>query len=291
METDNTFQVAVNQIALDHKLPVGDPSWRLFNSSFQNQDLTRMDLAEAIYTGHAFTTWHSDHLRRTEHFLQGQHLALDFDTEDQRSTLPVLLADKFIAKYASLVYTTLSHTPAQPKARVVFLLDRPIQQARNYTTAAAALLWVFGAADRQCKDAVRFFYGAPKCEMEYLENVLPLALVKHLIDQYQASGLRERHKQHAMISTPDQEKVAQALRKIPAWGVEYDDWLAVLMGIHAAYGESGLALAESWADGRPGEVQQKFRSFKPNGNGNGAISVAAVFGIAKRFGWEKSWTH
>ena len=42
------------------------------------------------------------------------------------------------------------HLPQEekPRARVVFLLDQPIMQAKNYTLAASALLWVFGTADR-----------------------------------------------------------------------------------------------------------------------------------------------
>ena len=69
--------------------------------------------------------------------------------------------------------------------------------------------------------------------------------------------------------------------------IDYDEWVQVLMALHAAYGDAGRALAEDWADGKPGEVSQKWRSFKPTGNTSGAVTIATVFGIAKKFGWQK----
>ena len=252
-----------------------------------NRDLTRLDLVEAIYTGHPITTWHRNHWRAGNNFECGQAIGLDFDTEDDRSRLTTLTADKFIARHSALIHTTRSHTPEKPRARVMFLLDTPIFQAANYALAAQSLLWLFGAADRQCKDPVRFWYGAPGCEVEYFENVLPLATLKHLIAQYQETGKRERTRQTWTAST-EQAEVADALRKIPAWGIDYDQWVAVLMALHREYGDGGLALAESWADGASGEVERKWRSFKPAGNYAGAVGLGTVFALAQSFGWRKT---
>ncbi len=284
-----SYRIAVSSQQLDRKLPPGDPGWSRFNASFANRELSRMDLADAIYTGHAITTWHKDRWRNSTNYLAGQHLGLDMDTEDERSTITRLIQDKFIAKYASLLHTTISHQPEAPRARVVFLLDTPIMQATNYSLAAAALLWVFGTADRQCKDPCRFFYGAPGCEIEYFENILPLETVKRIITQYQATGLREKRRRESNYQpTTDQTEAAQALAKIPPWNIDYDEWVSVLMALHSAFGETGLALAESWAEGYPGEVAHKWAGFTPTGNSSGAVTIATVFGIAKRFGWHKS---
>lgn len=288
---DDTYRIAVSSYALDHKIPPGDTFWPTFNASFDNRNLSRLDLIEAIYTGHPITTWHRNHWRAGNNYECGQAIGLDFDTEDERARLPVLAADKFIARHGALIHTTTSHTPAKPRARVMFLLDTPIFQATNYALAAQALLWLFGAADRQCKDPVRFWYGARGCDVEYFENVLPLATIKHLIAQYQESGQRERQRHTGeWAATADQNEVADALRLIPAWGIDYDEWVQVLMGIHAGFGDAGLSLAETWADGLPNEVARKWASFKANGNYAGAVTVATVFGIAKRFGWRKHET-
>lgn len=283
-----TYKVAVSSYALDRKIPPGDAFWSTFNASFENRELEPFDLAAMIYDGHPFTTWHRDHWRTSANYTAGQHLGLDFDAGDKSSTIPGLLASPFIAKHSSILYTTPSHTADAPRARAVFLLDAPIVQAQNYALAATALLWLFSGADRQCKDPVRFFYGSKGCELEFVDHVLPIATVKHLIHQYQQTGQRERQRHERTITgTTDQAEVADALRKIPAWGIDYDEWLAVLMALHREYGAAGLPMAESWAQGADGEVAHKWKSFKSKGNEAGAVGLGSVFALAKRFGWER----
>jgi Primase C terminal 2 (PriCT-2) len=284
------YKLAISTMRLTEKIPQGSPIWSRFNASFVNRQVGSYDFASDIYNGFAFTAQHKNNWRTSENYVCSQCLALDFDTCDQHSTLATLKADKFIARYASFLYTTISHTPEAPRARAVFLLDQPIMQAKNYTLAASSLLWVFGTADRQCKDAVRFFYASPGCDLEYLDNVLTLETVKHLIAQYQETGRQEK-RNHAMCqfaNTPDQQEVSDALRLIPATAIDYDEWLQVLMALHSAYGDAGRGLAESWADGKPGEVDSKWKSFKPGGNTTGTVTIATVFGIAKKFGWKKA---
>jgi hypothetical protein len=287
---DATYKVAVSRMALDGKIPPGDPIWSTFNASFENREVGPLDLAEAVLLGHPFTTWHANQWRNRDNYMAGQYLALDFDTEDERSTLKTLTADKFIAKYGALLYTSPSHRPEAPRARAVFLIDTPIMQAKNYTLAAAALLWIYGTADRQCKDCCRFWYGSKGCDLELPAHVLPLDTVKHIIAQYQVSGERER-KQQAHPSqyhpTADQEEVASALRSIRPWNLDYDVWVQVLMALHREYGDGGLALAEDWADGKPGEVKRKWTSFKPKGNDTGAVTIATVFDLAIKAGWQR----
>lgn len=292
MTTDPTFKVAISRYALDRKIPPGDPFWHDFNGSFSNSEVTAYDLAGAIWNGHPLTTWHKDHWRSTANFVTGQHLGLDFDTEDERSTLATLTADKFIAKHGAMCYTTPSHTADKPRARVVFLLDTPIMQAQNYTIAAAALLWLFGTADRACKDPARFWYGSKSCDFEMLDHVLPLETVKHLITQYQQTGQREKRRvMTTWAGHTEQAEVADALRKIPAWSIDYDEWVGVLMALHREYGDAGLSLAVQWADGTDGEVERKWRSFKPTGNTTGAVGLGSVFLLAQRFGWTRNKTN
>lgn len=214
--TDTTYRVAVSTWALDHKLAPGAPEWAAFNASFVCQDLTPFDFAHAIYDGHPFTTWHANNWRTSANYVCGQHLGLDFDAGDQTSTLPALLDNPFIHRHANILYTTPSHTPEAPRARVVFLLDTPIMQATNYALAAASLLWLFGTADRQCKDAARFFYGSLRCEMEMFDNVLSLATVKHIIAQYQASGRKELQRQTRTIQANNKYTTAALRNEVEA---------------------------------------------------------------------------
>jgi len=87
----------------------------------------------------------------------------------------------------------------------------------------------------------------------------------------------------------EQAEVADALRRIPAWSIDYDEWVAVLMALHREYGDAGLPLAVQWGDGADGEVQRKWRSFKPSGNTTGAVGLGSVFLLAQRFGgWQRA---
>lgn len=286
---DNTYKIAIGP-QLETKLPPGDPRWRAFNASFSNKTLPPLEIANALYVGHPITTWHKDNWRASKNYLLGQHLGLDFDTGDKRSAMSQLLKDPFISKYASILYTTPSHTPDSPRARAIFLLDTPIYQPQNYCLASAALLWVFGSADRQCKDAARFFYGGRPgaCEMEWLDHELPLDLVKDLIKRYQATGNHQRRRINRRYEpqSVEEAEVVDALKSIDAWAIDYDQWLAILMAIHSEFpGANGLRIAEAWGQGKPGEVEQKWRSFDQGGNPNGRVGIGTLFAIAKDHGW------
>lgn len=283
-----SYKMAFSHYAPETKIPHGDEFWGEFNRSFVNRELAPIDIANEIYTGHPFTTWHSNNWRHGKNYLLGQHLALDFDTEDERSTIAHLAKDRFVQKYAFAIYTTPSHTPEAPRARVLFLLDTPIHQAKNYTSAAAAFVWLFGGSDRQCKDACRFFYGSHNCELEWIGNELPVQKVKEIIGQYQRAAQAEKRRQDYRITTgsADQEEVASALKAIDPWSIEYDEWVKILMGIHQAYGNAGLTLAESWAAGGDREVERKWRSFNADGNTAGQVTLNTVFRMARDRGWQ-----
>lgn len=283
----DTFKIAISRYQLDKKIPSDSDFWPKFNASFLNCDITDLDLLTEIYDGRSITTWHKNNWRSSANFELGQHIGLDFDTGDKFSTIEYLKKDKFIAKYASFLYTTISHTPENPRARVIFLLDKPIQQAKNYSAAATALLWLFGTADKQCKDAVRFFYGSKNCQAEYVGEVLPLDVLKETIAKHTESEKLEKKPIKQYDEPVSQKEASEALRTIPPWGITYEEWVMVLMGIHNEFGDAGYMLAESWASGKPGEVERKWKSFKDNGNTSGAVTIGTVFGIAKNFGWKK----
>jgi len=281
------FKVSISRYTLANKLAPGHPAWKNFNAGFDNVELSDIEIMKAVNHGQAITTWHKDNWRTSENFICGQHIGLDFDSGTKASSMDCLAKDSFIAKYANFLYTTVSHTQEEPRSRVIFLLDKPIQQAVNYTNAVRSLLWLFDSADRQCKDAVRFFYGSLNCEMKHLGNVLTIDKIKKIIADYQESSKREQKpKLKNFTATATQTEVYEALKLIPPWQVDYEEWVNILMGIHSEFGDDGFSMAESWADGKQGEVLQKWKSFKDNGNPVGKVTIATVFGIAKRFGWK-----
>lgn len=163
-----------NNRAVSGKIAQGDiAAWREFNGSFSNVELSPVEFMQHVQEGFAYTTQHNRY-RHSDNFICGQHIALDMDTQDERSSIAVLSVDPFIAQYAAFIHTTPSHTAVRPKARVVFILDRPIHNVKKYAELAQALVHRFDSSDRACKDPARFFYGAKGCDVAWLGNTMRL---------------------------------------------------------------------------------------------------------------------
>jgi hypothetical protein len=156
------------------KIPANDTAaWNTFNGSFFNTDVEPIELMHKVQLGYAYTAQHRNY-RHSKNFICAQHIGLDFDTEDERSTISALSADPFFSRYAAFIHTTPSHRPEAPRARVVFVLDKPVTDKDKYAELAQALVHRFNMADGACKDAARFFYGAKSCETKWLGNALSL---------------------------------------------------------------------------------------------------------------------
>ena len=85
-----TCKIAFSTMALKGKIADGDARWAQFTGSFRNLELDTIDIANEIYMGHPLTTWHKNNWRHSSNYQLGMHIGLDFDTEDERSTLAYL---------------------------------------------------------------------------------------------------------------------------------------------------------------------------------------------------------
>ena len=183
------YRISFSTMPLTGKLPQGDRRWAEFNDSFENLTLSPVEIANLIYKGYAFTTWH-DGRRSIEHFISGQHIGVDLDTGDERSTFDALMTHEWVRMYASIIYTTPSHTPEAPRARVIFLLDKPIDSAAGYSEAAKFVISQFDGADVTCSDASRFFYGSLNCDLLLPSNRLPLTHLRHYYNAWKQTQPR-----------------------------------------------------------------------------------------------------
>ncbi len=79
--------------------------------------------------------------------------------------------------------------------------------------------------------------------------------------------------------------IESAMQALPAHfgstGEGYQTWLKCLMALHAEMGEAGIALAERYIPGNPGEIAAKFASFKRSD-----VGIGTLFDIAKNYGWQ-----
>jgi len=288
----NRYRIAFSNMALDGKLPQHDPRWKTFNASFENLELVPPAIALLIDEGHAFTTWHGNNWRANSNYLLGQHLGVDFDTWSVEQTL----CDPFVDRYAAIVYATPSSTPATPRSRALFLLDRPIRQALNYTRVATALIWMFGGkADAQCKDAARFFYGSTGSMPVQRPIELPLEKAKQVLEKaeehlrFQRAIAAQRHTHRrqttasqTMASPNNDVTVARRMlaRLNPRRADDYHTWVEVGMAL-STLGAEGLNLWIEWSATsgkfKPGECERKWQSFHGNG-----ITLATVAHMVKQ---------
>jgi hypothetical protein len=181
------FDIGVCHLWPGEKLPDGDPRWRQHTRSFVKEEHTVESLAEAIAAdGCAISAVMRGDYRVGTNFVSAQHLGLDYDTGTLESSIDMLMEHAFFRDYAAIIHETVSSTPAAPRSRVVFVLDRPISDPQEHRLAAEALLHKFGTADEQCRDEARFFYGRKNARYEVLGNILYRdVLYEQVIEPYQ----------------------------------------------------------------------------------------------------------
>lgn len=277
--------IAVNQMALPGKLEKNDKRWFQYNSSFENCTVTPSELAAQIRTGHGYTSWHEPHFRHHQNWQKSQFIAVDLDTEDERSSFNHILRNTLVVSYGTLVHTTASHLPQAPRSRIIFFLDKPIENAEGYSAACTFLTRCLGG-DKACTDPSRGFFGAKDCMCEEIGSVLPLDVVRKMYRAFAEKAPKRKETFHpATIMTDDEkyERIAEAITYIPPWGVSYDQWFTLLCAIKNELGDAGLNLAMSWSTGDEGDVAKHWKYIR---RGGGKVAkIGTIIHIASLHGF------
>jgi hypothetical protein len=182
---------------IDFKPESGDrKSHAILAAGFENLELTPIEVAEEINLGHVYSAYHTPP-RRKENFICSGMLSVDLD---RGWTLEELLADDYVKGYASIVYTTASHTPEAPRLRVLFELERDITVAAEMARAYRGIILRF-KGDPACSTPCQMFYGSKGSNPIVLGQVLPNEQLDHLIllgidaaDEPDASGNSQKEK-------------------------------------------------------------------------------------------------
>lgn len=221
-----------------------------FGYSFHPKTLELPALVKHIRTGKAFTVGHFKDNRRVEaHFVSSQLLALDLD----QCPLDIdALEGKypFLQQHAFMMYPTPSSIPAQPKTRVLFVLDEPVEMASRWRVLQLAVMEQFAELkpDEACKDPARLFYGCftSRYHVNY-RAVLQIATIANVVrlqaDRDDFQRLSVRYTTRIQRTGTDLERCAanflnHALRKVASAGKgerhqtfrNYAQWL---YGLHA----------------------------------------------------------
>lgn len=262
------YSIAVSSVAFVEK-PGRDLDWEAFNTSFDNADLDVMAFCDRIYRGFSFCPW-MDGKRKVENFILAQHIAVDMDSGDHRSSFDALIQHPLVMQYGAVIYHTPSHERGAPRSRVVFFLDEPIRTAAGYKAAVETVYSLFDGPDPSCVDAARFFYGNGKLSYHrYTDGIwfserplLPLADLRRMARQQQLARREQteaaRKTQRQTPPTPREEgkmnlvELEHRLAHVDAYALDYMTWLKVVAAIRHEYGDAAYGVAKRWSD-KPGE--------------------------------------
>ena len=177
-----TFKLSLG-MPVDHKLVTGDPLWPAFTNSFVNYEVSADSLAVAVEVGTPFGPWFRQMPRSKDTFWLAQHIAVDLDTEDSRSTYDGVMSNPTTRLFGGIWYETPSCTPARPRGRLVFFLDQPILVGAKYDVAARLMAMLYDA-DIACAECSRCWYGALGGQVRVMGNTLPLSYLRSLYSSH-----------------------------------------------------------------------------------------------------------
>lgn len=212
------FNIAVNQDIIN-KLPEEGADWRTANGGFKNRSVNIHQFAKSIQNGYAWCNPHQRY-RDRKNFLEGWVVGVDIDKG--ATTVDDLMSISLIEKHAAIIHTTPSHTPKNPRYRIIFVLSSPIKNRHKFETVVDAIITSFSTitTDKACKDAQRLFYGSKGCEIIVRDKFLPLAIAvfkyakPYMIEQEKKRQAHleriKNHKIHHNGATP--QHLLQAVR-------------------------------------------------------------------------------
>ena len=249
------YWISINRLWPGRKLglPPVEKRWRRYNEGFVAEEHTSASLLRQIAQGFSFGAalggcqglccggWCTDFdhkeilghcgrphgYRRNQHFRSAQFIALDFDTGDERSSLDYLAGQALISQHGSFLYTTLSHTPGQPKARVVFITDGPFSDPDLYRRAKRAVMAQLPWNDGSVHDPARMFYGSHPTQGQtvFFGSVLPLTVVDELVEQHRVELEAEQPRRNlpkipggrVLGATPAERYINTAIQQETTW--------------------------------------------------------------------------
>lgn len=152
-------------------------------------EMTVQELAEAITSGRTFKAAALNGNKNTDWESQ-QVFCLDIDNDDASVKKYGLLTPiKAYGRFVTLglapafYYESFSSTTEKPKFRMVFILEKVVDDVRIRNVVQMALMTIMPEADSACKDLSRIFYGSNKPYIAFnIQNTIcPYNLVQGMI--------------------------------------------------------------------------------------------------------------
>ena len=169
---------------------------------------------------------------------------------DNGLTIQDALNHPFIKSHCGLLIESASSKPEHHKFRLVFSLVEPLTNWMDIRLANQFILHQLKVADPACKDASRFFWGAPGRSPHLLNDTaaLPADFLKQATDWRDAeesASKAERDRYLSQFPTDGDrslELANQSIEYIPQYvpgNNTYDDLIAMCFGVIEEIGSAG----------------------------------------------------
>ena len=263
-------------------------------------------LADHIGKGHPWMPAQLDEgqPRQQRYSNRADVLALD---HDDGMTIAQAMAHPFIAAHCGLGIESASSTPEHHKFRLVFQVGHTVEGHELIWICNRYLAHLVGNADRACKDASRYFFGAPGRKPFLLNEAatLPASFVEDAIAWHEAAIAKataeaeaNRRRWAAMPKSQSGDAIKDALGYIrpytPNQG-RYGDLIAMIGGVLNECEADGELLLQEWDGGRGewghGGFDRILDSVRTSQPGRKA-TLGTLFYLAKQEGFkfpQRTW--
>ena len=248
------------------------------NSSFENMDISRQEVANFINQGYAICSQLNGE-RKTENFLSTSFVGLDID---ENWSVEEALKDTFIKQNAAIIYTTVNHRKNGngEKFRIIFELTQPIQTQEEHKKFITKLLKKYPQADQACSDCIRVFYGS--------ENSNPIILDGYLDADYlpEETQIQDTSEEDREITSTglnvSYNDVKEMLTFIPP-DISYNEWRNICFAIANYLGDEGISLIEEWSP----DIKDKGKHLKELfRRSDGRVTIGTVLYQASKYGYK-----
>ncbi|MDX8521117.1 plasmid replication protein, CyRepA1 family [Mesorhizobium dulcispinae] len=146
---------------------------------FQPHTVTPAALADQIKSGFAYSYVFQGNKRSKKTFIEANVVSVDVD---RGMTLQEAFEHELVRNYATIVYTTHSHTPETHRFRIAFALEHPVRSLPEIEALASALAARL-SGDRAMTTAASLCFGNTDAEIWLFDRGLSSDAANHLISE------------------------------------------------------------------------------------------------------------
>ena len=249
----------------------GGKTYKIVNpkENWLNAEGSLQDLFDLINEGVSITNHMEGGTRTIGTFIKANIAMVDID-DDTTINLDNIEDDEFYQKYCAGYYTTPSHTAENHRLRLIFVLDRVLEDEMDIRAVYVSLIKRYGG-DSSCVDGSRIFFGSMNADVVKINinKVIPNNIIDQLIEEGQPPVSNYVAPKNIKFTDDDKDKLLNLLRNTVI--NHYNPWwMMVSAMVTAGYTLADLNYvsagnpnhaSESFPDKTPAALEHRWKSF------------------------------